>query len=130
MARYPVGLIAVLAALASACAAERPGDAAVSRDAILYGTPDTTHTAVVALKVTDNLGDTYLCSGTIVAPRLVLTAGHCLEGTVSGVVGFGPDISSATWVDITEFIPHPQWTAISGQHPYRNDLALVRIASQ
>ena len=129
--RGAVGMIAVLAALGGACVAERRPDVpAVDREAIFHGTADTTHSAVVALKVTDNLGDTYLCSGTIIAPRLVLTAGHCLEGTVSGIVGFGPDINSATWVDITEFIPHPQWTAISGQHPYRNDLALVRIASQ
>ncbi len=118
--------------LGSACATGGPTDEpSFRRDEILFGTPDTAHPSVVVLKVVDGGGDTYRCTGVVIAPRLVLTAGHCLEGVVSGKVGFGPlDDATATWTDVTEFVTHPQWRASSGGHPTQNDLALVKIASQ
>lgn len=122
----------VVAAVVAGCAAGRADSDVVSRgDAILFGSPDSVHASVVVLKLVDALGDAYRCSGVVVAPRLVLTAAHCLEGVVSGKVGFGPvDDATATWTDVTEFIPHPRWQASSGGHPSHPDLALVRIASQ
>jgi V8-like Glu-specific endopeptidase len=48
-----------------------------SNDNILGGTTDTTDTAVGIIRYLDTTGSEYLCSGTLIAPKLMLTAGHC-----------------------------------------------------
>jgi Trypsin len=52
--------------------------------AITGGTPDTVHTNVGFLRFTTADGR-FRCSGTLIAPTVVLTAGHCTEGPATNV---------------------------------------------
>jgi len=53
---------------------------------VLGGAPDTAHPAVVALVSRPAAGAGAFCSGVLVAPRLVLTAGHCVLGATPAEV--------------------------------------------
>jgi hypothetical protein len=58
--------------------------------AVLYGTPDgNNHPYVGIVRFFDEEG-TYLwrCTGTLIAPKVLLTAGHCTFGTASAEVWF------------------------------------------
>ncbi len=75
-------------ALAAACGAPIDGDAPddppidIDASPIVHGAPSRgKDPAVVALL----LGDTGLCSGTLIAPDLVLTARHCVSTTLASV---------------------------------------------
>jgi secreted trypsin-like serine protease len=52
--------------------------------AITGGSPDTVHKAVGVVRFTTAEGR-FRCSGTLIAPSVVLTAGHCTEGPATNV---------------------------------------------
>src|SRR5262245_22251090 len=72
-------LVVVVSAVATAAAACGDGPS-VDRSAapIIGGIPDHIHEAVVGL----NLDQEALCTGTVVAPRVILTAAHCVQPLV------------------------------------------------
>lgn len=93
--------------------------------AITWGEPDSEHTNVGAMVVDyPGYGPYQVCSGTLVHPRVFLTAGHCTvdwEGT--GVetfwVNFDPyALNEDTLLDVIEVIPHPDywWGPTSNPH--------------
>ena len=69
------------------------------------------------------IGDNGTCTGTLIAPDLVLTAGHCVELMPSEIVANTADYGhGGTSVPVRSVIAYPQW-----QGSY--DLALLVLAS-
>jgi len=68
--------------------------------AIIGGASDTSHDAVVSISSAADAARSELCSGVLVAPRVVLTAGHCTLGLAPAdlVVGVGPSASAPAQV--------------------------------
>ena len=98
---------------------------------IIGGSADTVDTAVVALEYKGQ----EFCTGTLIAPRVVLSAGHCLM--MSGftksdfpdiTVFFGQKVGgSGANIQITDFQAHPNWA----QDPttvVKNDVSVLTLA--
>jgi MYXO-CTERM domain-containing protein len=123
-------LVAVLGLLSSTGCGEGWDREFVSQGrSIYYGTVDNvpSHAAVVA--ITDNQGY-FFCTGTLISPNYVLTAGHCVEGeTASRVrIFFGPNANQpagGSYVQAAQLIPHPQYNGSQ----LANDIALIRMQS-
>ena len=69
------------------------------------------------------LAPNALCSGTLIAPDLVLTAGHCIDAKPNKVIIGSVDIAKpgGEMIDIKSAIAYPDW-----QHRY--DIGLLELA--
>jgi trypsin len=121
--------VAVALALGAGCRVE-PVDA--SRAAVVGGDPDPGDPAVVALVARRTRCEeqdlALLCTGTLVAPRVALTAAHCLD--VFGEDGqyevfFGAQLGTGRFALVTAARRHPDYDPATHEH----DLALLRLAS-
>ena len=96
---------------------------------IINGVPDTdpAHMAVAYLQIAHSATEFAGCTGTLVAPNVVLTAAHCLYGGYQDLlVGFGERrVTISTWYEPIEVLIH--WGYNNNTHA--NDLALVRLES-
>ncbi|MGO8998546.1 MAG: trypsin-like serine protease, partial [Polyangiaceae bacterium] len=123
-------VIASAVAGASCISGQEPVEtsAAVS-EAIIGGDADTTDTAVVALL---DVANGSLCSGTVIAPSVVLTAGHCVLGVAASdlhvLVGSSTSSPEQT-VDVTSAVAYPTYTSEANGIPGGVDLGYVTLAT-
>ncbi len=75
--------------------------------------------AVVALGV----GDVLVCSGTVIAPQAVLTAAHCVTGSMLPDIAVGDALAGSTAHAALAALVHPQFDAQTLDH----DLAIVIV---
>ena len=68
----------------------------------------------------------FRCGATMVAPRVALTAAHCIEASWDSV---NPNLSVELWdgavYDIVEFRTNECWNFASGGGPYSADIAIM-----
>ena len=99
---------------------------AEQEQAIVGGALDDADEAVVALVERPMCSDefTVACSGTLVAPQIVLTAAHCVPFGATREVHVGSSVGAGDFVAVVDAIRHPAFD--DATHAF--DLAIVRLA--
>lgn len=135
----PLRLAAAALVLAAACGPVESADladdgAAVVRNAIVGGTPTTGDPNVYMLFIRSSQGGS-ICTATLIAPRTLLTAAHCVDPRILGATSVSiiatnaPTEAQVAWgtntVRVTETRMHPGWNPTS----LANDIALAYLAS-
>ncbi len=99
---------------------------------ILYGTADTSSVNQAVVYITMS-GGGYggACSGTLIAPDVVLTAAHCIAPAANMRVYFGNSTNTFTAQrNVSATHVHPNWDPNFQQtRNLANDIALLRLAS-
>ncbi len=95
---------------------------------IVGGTTDNGHDAVVLIYSDPQAGgEGYVCTGTLIDYRVVLTAGHCADLLAPEHVVTGSDPARPEQrLAVAEVIVHPWYERATLSH----DLALVRVAGE
>lgn len=90
--------------------------------------------ALVIYQIPNEKGEAFVCTGTIIAPRFVLTAAHCAipSGVRFSVENFRVITGDVNWkgpdrqeLDVARVVTAPQYNSYSGV----GDAALLRLAT-
>ena len=132
MARTLLLIIGSLSLLAWTGGTEDPPWAGGGPVGIVGGEETDDYPAVGAL-VQDE-GDGYIvffCTATLIAPDLVLTAGHCFDGASPTWVFFGTNVFAGTgqFEDVDSWEIHPLWDGLEDEGSVGYDMALIRLQS-
>jgi MYXO-CTERM domain-containing protein len=92
---------------------------------IIGGEVDTGHLNVVILRTGGSL-----CTGTLVAPHVVLTAAHCIDPASNGgvIFGSGVDDPDAVTVPVISAIRHRRYDPSTLDEGLPFDIAMLRLA--
>ncbi len=135
-----------LASLVAACSADRGTSAPPTPRAITYGQPDASNAYpnVGAMVVQSHAsGRIYpICSGTLIAPAIFLTAAHCtvyytqdlapyydLFVSFSSPIGFGAltDLKATTLIPVTQVVSNPGYNQAQSDP---GDIAVLLVAAK
>lgn len=136
---YRRAVLGLVLSLGAAACVDGPGvtddpgadGVAAAPAAIVNGSIDEGHPAVVAL----TYGGQAFCSGTLVAPTVVVTAAHCLHPDMTGgipvgdmQVFFGTSVmeGGGTFVDVTDGVWNEAWYLDDPQAD--DDVGVLRLA--
>jgi secreted trypsin-like serine protease len=128
--RRPLALVGLLVSCASPTAPSREQVDHVASP-ILGGVPDTDHPSIVAVLDGPLDGPHDVCSGVVVAARVVVTAAHCLTERTDPVfhVQLGTDVEAPTRsIDVTRAVPYPRYTGPGDDQRAGLDVAVLVLA--
>ena len=133
--RVPLRALLTAPLLASLALASCGQETTIASDqnAIVGGTETTEYPAVANISVTvANGGGTFSCSSTLISPRVLLTAAHCIdleEGPAEAITAyFGTRVSgSGPDTGFIQSIPAVDWTYFDPWDLSGNDIALVLL---
>ena len=106
-----------------ACAGDYAADdsAAVSIEPIIGGVAATQYPEAAYLNIDMSATGGYACSGTLIAPKVVLTAGHCVDGHTKWEVYVGTAYRVSTSSAVYDWHENGAQTV----NPAHHDLGLV-----
>jgi len=118
-------VLAVALSIAAVAAAEPPvTPLAAVQPRILHGTPTTGFPEVGVVGIRQQNDRLATCSGTLIAPTVVLTAAHCLVDAVDAAAVFVPEVGPRLEMLSSGFVVHPEYQG----RPFA-DIALVFLSS-
>ncbi len=123
-------VVAALSLLAACGAPAAPLPSATLSQAVIGGSADIAHGSVVSIVAQVDAASPELCTGTVIAPRVVLTAGHCTIGQDPGdlVVGVGPSAGApTTQLAVAAVITYPGYGG-ADDLPLGTDLGAIILA--
>lgn len=128
-----INRIALPLLLCSAFGCEQPerGATGESRAAIVGGALDTRHDAVVAIRSPQHPLGTF-CTGTVVAPTVIVTAAHCIYGAEQNdadvFVFVGSDVEGdGLTIPVVEMQYDPEWNP--SDFTSESDVGVLRLES-